>query len=411
MQKWWTHWFGETRVDRDSERCRQSPSSWDRWLLGTVLSMVGFGLVMLYSASAVQAHGDLGNHLALVRSQAMRIGIGVVVMIVAMNIDYRWYRRGVYPILGATILLLGLVLVPGIGIVENGARRWFQLGGVSVQPAEIAKVSAVMFLAYSISKKGQEKMKQFTFGFVPHLMVIGLLVLLLMGQPDFGTSLVLLTMMGIMLFVSGARVLYLSGLTVLGAGAVSYLIVSSQYRMERIWAYLDPWRYRQGIGYQISESLIAIGSGGLTGKGLGNGSGKLGYVPELGTDFIGTLVAEELGFLGMMAVVGLFGLFVWRGFRIAYAARDDFGRYLAFGLTVLIALQATINLCVVTGLLPTKGMTLPFFSLGGSSMVMSLFAVGVLLNISRGDPDWWALRREERNRRHRRSSTSHEAMS
>jgi cell division protein FtsW len=184
-----------------------------------------------------------------------------------------------------------------------------------------------------------------------------------------------------------------AGLGVLGA----YIAVSSsEYRMDRIRAFLDPWSYRQGIGYQISESLIAIGSGGLEGRGLGNGTGKLGYVPELWNDFIGTIVAEELGILGVIVLVGLFGVFLWRGFKIAMNANDKFGAYLAFGITTMFGMQATANLCVVTGLLPTKGLTLPFVSFGGSSLIMAMFATGILLNISRGAPDMWEIHRVER---------------
>jgi cell division protein FtsW len=372
----------------------------DQVLLVDVAMLVGFGLVMLYSASAVTAAEEFGDHLYLVRTQATKLAVGSAVLVGAMTVDYRWYRRLVYPILGGTIVLLALVLVPGIGTVQNGARRWIDLGVFNLQPAEIAKVVAVIFLAYSVAKKG-EKMHDFTIGFIPHLVVVGGMVGLLIAQPDFGTSVILVTMMGVMLFVSGARLVYLSGFGILGLVGAYYAIVSSPYRMERIMAFLDPWKYRQDIGYQISESLIAIGSGGLTGSGLGAGTGKLGYVPELSNDFIATIVGEELGILGMVALVGLFVVFIWRGCRIALDARDRFGTYLAFGLTTLIGIQAAGNLCVVTGLVPTKGLTLPFFSLGGSSLVMALFAVGVLLNISRREPDWWERRREQREKRRR----------
>jgi cell division protein FtsW len=300
-----------------------------------------------------------------------------------------------------TLIMLGLVLIPGVGVVQKGARRWFDIAGMSMQPAEVAKVMTVIFLAYSISKKG-EKMKKFAVGFIPHLLIVGLMVGLLLMQPDFGSSVILVTMMGIMLFVSGARLLYLSGFGILGAVGAFYAIVSSPYRMERITAFLEPWKHRQDVGYQISESLIAIGSGGLTGRGLGSGTGKLGYVPELWNDFIATSVAEELGLLGIVLLVGLFLVFIWRGFKIAFEAQDDFGKYLAFGLTTLIGMQASANLCVVTGLLPTKGLTLPFFSLGGSSLVMTLFASGVLLNISKHQPDRWEQTREARERRRRK---------
>jgi len=373
---------------------------WDEYLLATICALVGYGLVMLYSASAVMAAEEFGSHFAMVRSQLLKAGLGFVALIVATSIHYQWYRRLVYPLLIGTLVLLGLVLIPGIGVVRKGARRWFDMAGMSLQPAEIAKVMCVIFLAYSISKKG-EKMQQFAIGFVPHVVIVGLMVGLLILQPDFGSAVILVTMMGIMLFVSGARLLYLSGFGILGLVAGSWAIVRSPYRMERITAFLEPWKHRQDVGYQISESLIAIGSGGLTGRGLGSGTGKLGYVPELWNDFIATSVAEELGLLGIVLLVGLFLIFIWRGYAIAFRARDAFGRYLAFGLTTLIGMQASANLCVVTGLLPTKGLTLPFFSLGGSSLVMTLFASGVLLNISKRQPDTWEETREARERRRR----------
>jgi cell division protein FtsW len=385
----------DARSDTDTSQ------QWDRVLLATVCALVGYGLVMLYSSSAVVSADQFDDQFHHLFSQVWKVGLGLVVMTGAAALHYQWYRRLVYWILGATVLLLGVVLIPGVGVVQNGARRWISLGGLTLQPAEIAKVVVVIFLAYSISKKG-EKMTKFTIGFVPHLVIVGLMVGLLLMQPDFGSSVILVTMMGIMLFVSGARLLYLSGFGILGLVGAYYVVASSPYRRERILAFLDPWQYRDDIGYQISESLIAIGSGGLTGRGLGNGKSKLGYVPELWNDFIGTIVAEELGLLGIVVLVGLFLVLVWRGFQIAFRARDAFGMYLAFGLTTLIGMQAATNLCVVTGLLPTKGLTLPFFSLGGSSIIMTLFAVGILLNISKRQPDLWERTREERERRRRK---------
>jgi cell division protein FtsW len=257
------------------------------------------------------------------------------------------------------------------------------------------KITVVMYLAYSVSKKG-ELMERFSVGFIPHLGVVGVMVSLLMLQPDFGSSVILLSMMGLMLFVSGARLFYLGLFGMLGLTGAYFAIIGSEYRMKRVLAFLDPWSYRTDIGYQISESLIAIGSGGLTGKGLGNGHGKLGYVPELWNDFIGTIVAEELGVVGIVVLASMFCVLVWRGLRIAMRAEDDFGRYLAFGITALFGLQAGANLFVVTGLAPTKGLTLPFVSFGGSSMIMALFGIGVLLNISRNAPDVWEEGREER---------------
>ena len=361
---------------------------WDIGLLAIVLVLIGFGMVMLYSASAVMASERMAHHFVLVSNQLQKFAVGLCLLVVGLRIDYRWYKRLIYPIFFGTLILLALVAIPGIGTVQNGARRWFSLAGFSFQPAEVAKIAAVMYLAYSASKKG-ERMTRFAVGFIPHLLMIGLMVGLLMLQPDFGSSVILLSMMMIMLFISGARVIYLSIFGVVGAIGAYVAISNSAYRMKRILAFLDPWSYRRDIGYQISESLIAIGSGGVHGRGLGNGTGKLGYVPELWNDFIGTIVAEELGLLGVLLLVGLFMGFLWRGLRVAQGAPDRFGAYLAFGITAMFGLQATANLCVVTGLLPTKGLTLPFVSFGGSSLIMAMFATGVLLNISRGAPDTW----------------------
>lgn len=371
---------------------------WDLVLLIAVVALVGLGLVMLYSASAVMSAQKLGDHLYLVKSQLIKVGLGVVLLMGALRVDYRWYKRLIYPILIVSGVMLIAVLIPGIGAVQNGARRWFSMGGMSFQPAEVVKITVVMYLAYSVSKKG-ELMERFSVGFVPHLGIVGALVALLMLQPDFGSSVILLSMMMLMLFVSGARLFYLALFSMLGCVGAYFAITGSEYRMKRVLAFLDPWSYRTDIGYQISESLIAIGSGGLAGKGLGNGHGKLGYVPELWNDFIGTIVAEELGLAGIVILGALFGVLVWRGLRVAVRAEDDFGRYLAFGITALFGLQAAANLFVVTGLAPTKGLTLPFVSFGGSSMIMALFGVGVLLNISRNAPDHWEENREERESR------------
>ncbi|MBA2661058.1 MAG: putative lipid II flippase FtsW [Bradymonadaceae bacterium] len=379
-----------------SEQTDDSEQGWDRWLLLIVLLLVALGLIMLYSSSAVMAEQRMGGHLVLLQNQLQKVVLGMVLLTGALCVDYRWYKRMIYPMLIGTVVLLVLVLIPGIGIIQNGAQRWFSLGGMSFQPAEVAKVTAVMYLAYSVSKKGK-RMGSFTIGFVPHLLVIGFMVGLLMLQPDFGSSVMLLALMMILLFVSGAKLSYLFMFTLTGAVGAYFAISGSEYRMKRILAFLDPWSHRQDIGYQISESLIAIGASGLYGRGLGNGTGKLGYVPELWNDFIGTIIAEELGIFGIVFLAGLFALLVWRGLRIAFRCDDPFGMYLAFGITAMFGLQAMANLWVVTGMLPTKGLTLPLVSFGGSSMIMGLFAIGVLLNISRNAPDHWELEREERD--------------
>ncbi len=376
-------------------------TDWDVVLLVTVVALLGIGVVMVYSASAVIASQRMGGHEALLTGQIRNIAIGTVALLIGIQLDYRWYRRLVYPILGVSLFFLGLVAIPGLGTMEHGARRWLDLGIIGFQPAELAKLTAVMFLAYSVSKKG-DKMGSFTIGFIPHLLIIGLMVGLLMLQPDFGTAVLLVALMMILLFVSGAKLSYLFLVTIAGSIVAYFAISGSEYRMRRILAFLDPWSHRQDIGYQISESLIAIGSAGLSGVGLGEGAGKLGYVPELWNDFIGTIIAEELGIAGTIVVVGLFLVILWRGYRIAFRASDAFGMYLAFGLTSLVALQGMANFFVVSGMLPTKGLTLPFVSFGGTSVIIGMFAVGILLNISRNEPDWWELRREEREAQKKR---------
>jgi len=383
--------------DTHTARRADEPGRWDVWLLAIVFTLIGLGVLMLFSASAVMASQKLGDPLYLVRGQMTKFAVGLVLLIVGLKVDYRWYKRLIYVLFGGTLVMLLLVSIPGIGVVQNGSRRWFSLMGMSFQPAEVAKIVAVMYLAYSVSKKG-ERMGRFAVGFLPHLVMIGAMVGLLMRQPDFGSSVILLTMMMLMLFVSGAKISYLFMVTILGGVGAYHAITGSAYRMRRIMAFLDPWSYRSDIGYQISESLIAIGSGGLEGKGLGMGTSKLGYVPELWNDFIGTIIAEELGLWGIVLVAGLFGALLWRGSAIASQARDAFGAYLAFGITALFGVQAAANLFVVTGLLPTKGLTLPFISFGGSSLIMAMFATGVLLNISRGAPDRWERGREDRER-------------
>ncbi len=378
------------------ESLKKLGPNWDLGLLMTVVALLGFGTLMLYSASAVMAAQKLGDSMYLVKTQLIRSGLGLILMFVALKIDYRWWRRLIYPMIAVSVILLILVLIPGIGVVQNGSRRWFSMAGLSFQPAEIVKIVTVIYLAYSVSKKG-EAMKKFSIGFVPHLMMSGLMVALLMRQPDFGSSVLILTVTLIMLFCSGAKIIYMALMVPIAGAAGFVAITGSAYRLKRVMAFLDPWKYQTDEGYQIVESLIAIGSGKITGVGLGNGKGKFGYVPELWNDFIGTIIAEELGLIGIVALVGLILILLWRGFSISWNATDKFGVFLAFGLTTILGIQAAANLCVVTGLLPNKGITLPFVSFGGSSVIMSLFAIGILLNISRNQPDHWEENRDKRS--------------
>ncbi len=348
-----------------------------------MLGLVGFGLVMVYSASAITAQDKLGDSFYFLKRQATAAGIGFLGMAVAMKLGYRRMARLAYPLLVlAVILLLIAVLIPGLGTTVGGARRWLRVPGISVQPAEIAKVAWVIYLAYSLAKK-REKVQHFSIGFLPHLGIAGFLVILCMLEPDFGSSVALLFLMFVMLFAAGAKLSYLVGLGAARALPFAYhAIASSPYRMKRITAFFDPWANRQGSGYQVAESLMSIGSGGLTGLGLGDGRQKLFFLPEAHTDFIFAIIGEELGLLGVAALISLYGLVIWRGIRASLNASEPFGTYLGLGITSLIAFQAVVNMAVAMGLVPTKGLTLPFISYGGSSLIMLMGAAGLLLSIS-----------------------------
>ncbi len=365
---------------------------WDGWLLVIVCALLGLGVVMIYSASGITAAWNFNDSMFFLKRQLIYVVIGFGLLIMALKVDYHWYQRLVYPILIGVLILLALVLVAGTEV--NGSRRWIRLASFNIQPAEVAKIAMAFVLAYSMAKK-QDKIKTFLIGVLPHLLVVGVVIFLLLLQPDFGSSVLITTLMGAMLFFAGTKLIYIiGGIAIAGLGGV-LLITTADYRMARVLAFLDPWGNQDSSGYQLVESLISIGSGGLPGRGLGEGLGKLGFVPEMHTDFIGTAIAEELGFFGVAVVIALFLAFAWRGFLIAMRARDYFGRYVAFGLTFIISLQAAINLCVISGLLPTKGLTLPFISFGGSSLLLCMFATGVLLNISKCAEDKYALKQAQ----------------
>jgi cell division protein FtsW len=270
-----------------------------------------------------------------------------------------------------------------VGTVAGGARRWIRVAGFSFQPGELAKVAMVLYLARSLARK-KEKVRSFTIGFLPHTIVAGALVLLVLLQPDFGTAVTIALLLFTLLFAAGARISWLVGSLIVAAPVAVHLVASSPYRMKRILAFLDPWAHRQDIGYQVTESLMSVGSGGLFGLGLGAGKQKLFYLPEAHTDFIVAVIGEELGLMGIGLVLVLFALLVWRGVRAAFNAPDPFGAYLALGITSQVGLQAIVNMAVAFGLLPTKGLTLPFISYGGTSLVLTLAAAGVLLAISSG---------------------------
>jgi cell division protein FtsW len=353
-------------------------------LFAAVLGLVAFGVVMVYSASAVYATQKFGSATYFFKRDLLWTGLGLCAMWWAASTDFSVYRRWSYPLLGVAIAMLVAVLLVGARI--NGARRWFHFAGVSFQPAELAKLALVVYLACSLARKA-EKVRSFTVGFVPHMLVCGLMMVLLLKQPDLGTAVILGLATLLLLFVAGAKISYILIAFLAAAPVVYQAIVGTPWRLRRMLAYLDPWHYRYDVGYQITESLISIGSGGKTGLGLGDGRQKLFFLPEAHTDYIMAIVGEELGLIGLCAVAAVFAVLVWRGARAALRARDAFGCYLAFGITAMFGLQAMVNLGVVLGALPTKGLPLPFVSFGGSTLVVDLFAMGILLNISRAAPE------------------------
>ena len=355
----------------------------DLILLGAILALIALGTVEIYSASAVFAAQKSGSQFYFLFRQLFYVAAGLGAMTVAARMDFGWLRRRATPIVVLAFLLLGAVLIGGTKVL--GARRWFVVGPMSFQPVELAKLALVVYLASSLAKK-QEKITTFTVGFLPHLCVAGLMMALLLKQPDLGSSIILGATTLLMLFVAGTRVSYIL-LALLAAAPVVYdAVVGTPWRLRRLLAFLDPWQFRQGVGYQITESLISIGSGGWFGHGLGDGKQKLFYMPEAHTDFIMSNIGEELGFVGFVIVLALFAVIIWRGLRAASLAREAFGTYLAFGLTCIFALQALVNTAVVLGAIPAKGLTLPFVSYGGTSLITSMFMAGVILNVSRRAP-------------------------
>ena len=352
----------------------------DLVLLGAVFVLIAIGTIEIYSSSAVYALNKYGKSTFFLERQLMWLGLGFGGMWMATMIDYRRLNRLTYPLLLFSLLMLVAVLFMGARL--NGARRWFMFGPLSFQPVEVAKLGLIVYLAHSLSKKA-ERVKSFTIGLVPHMVVCAVMVALLLKQPDLGSSIILGATTLTLLFVAGTKLSYIS-LAVLAALPVGYqMIVGTPWRMRRFMAFFNPEAYSQGIAYQIVQSRIAIGSGGFGGAGLGEGRQQLGYMPEGHSDFIMSLVGEELGFVGFTLVLALFAIIVWRGVRAAIGSRDAFGGYLAFGIVVTFALQALINTGVVLGALPAKGLTLPLVSYGGSSLVVAMTFVGILLNVGR----------------------------
>jgi len=367
---------------RSDETSARAAPPFDGLLLAAILGLAAVGAVMVYSASAIPASQSrrLGfDEFYYLKRQLVAGSIGIALMALAVRIGHRRIAAYAYPLLGAT--LFALALVPFIGKSADGAQHWIPLGPVQFQPAEAAKVVLVLYLAHSLARK-QEKVRIFSIGVLPHLVVTGLFVLLCLVQRDLGTGVILFVVLLAMLFAAGARVGYLLTAALVALPIAWHLVKSTPYRWARVMAFLDPERYRAGPGFQLWESLLGTANGGFFGQGLGQGKGKLFYLPAAHTDFIAAVIAEEAGLLGMVLLLALYAIVVWRGLRAALNAADPFGCYAALGVTTLVGAQALVNLAVVFGLVPTKGLTLPFVSYGGSSLMTLLAAAGVLLSVS-----------------------------
>lgn len=354
----------------------------DFWLAASILGLLAIGIVMVYSAGSVLAFHDYGDSFYFVKRQLLFAVLGLIAMFMMMNVDYRLLRK--YAKIGLVLcfILLVIVLIPGIGVVRGGARSWLGISSFGIQPSEFMKLGMILFLSYWLSKEDY-KITNFTKGLLPPLGVIGLAFGLIMLQPDLGTGTVMLGASLLIVFTAGARIRHLAGLAAVGVVGFVGLILAAPYRLKRITAFLDPWSDPLGAGYQIIQSLYAIGPGGLAGLGLGMSRQKYSYVPEPQTDFIFSILAEELGFIGGLLVLLLFLILVWRGMRVAMTIDDLFGSLLAVGIVGMVGVQVVINIGVVIGLMPVTGITLPLISYGGSSLTLMLTALGILLNLSR----------------------------
>ncbi len=354
----------------------------DYGLFIAILIISIFGIIMVYSASYIWAEYKFDDPFKFVKHQALFFGIGIVILYIVSKTDYKIYYEKANIILIACISLLALVIIPGIGTVRNGSRSWFGIGSFGIQPSEFAKLSLIIFTSKYLCKNERD-LKSIRKGVLPILGIVFLVFGLIMLQPDFGTGVIIVMSIIGLLFVAGVNFKFFIRLGLLGVIGVVGLIAIAPYRLQRILSFLNPWSDPLGSGFQIIQSLYAIGPGGLFGFGFLNSRQKHFYLPEPQTDFIFSIISEEFGFMGILIVSSLFLFIIIKGFQIARKANDTFSKYLAFGITFQIAFQAVLNLMVVVGLIPVTGVTLPFLSYGGSSLMITLLEIGIVLNISR----------------------------
>jgi cell division protein FtsW len=353
----------------------------DLILLLVTLLLIIFGTAMIYSSSSIIALEKFKDGQYFIKKQLVFVALGLTSMIIMTKVPYTILRKWAYPALGLSFILLGLLFIPSLGVKRGGATRWLNLGGFTFQVTELVKITVVIFLAHLLTRKAYY-LQDFKKGVLVPLGVTALIILLVLKQPDFGTSVIIATILLLMLCIAGAQVKHLLLLVAAFIPVGIALILYKGYRLTRLTAFLDPWKDADNTGFQIIQSLISFGSGGAFGVGIGDGMQKLFYLPEPHTDFILSVIAEESGFIGVAIVIIMFAIFAFRGFMIALKAPDLFGTLLAAGLTMIIALESFINIAGVMGLIPLKGLVLPFLSYGGTAFIINTTAVGVLLNIS-----------------------------
>jgi cell division protein FtsW len=355
----------------------------DFWIFITVLILLSLGTIMVFSSSAAYAYSNLnGDAYFFLKKQLIYAPLSIVAMLITMRIDYRKLGKLSPILLVISIVLLIMVAIPGIGTVQNGAQRWLILGGQSLQPSEIAKVAVILFFAQSLSKR-KDQLQYFLKGLMPYLLVVGLFAGLLMLEPHFSCTLIITLVACIILFTAGAKISHFILLALPAIPALIAMVILAPYRLARVVSFIDPFKDARGQGWQVIQSLYAIGSGGLFGKGIGKSLQKFLYIPEPYNDFIFSVLAEELGFIGVLAVMILFIIFIWRGIKISMNAQDVMGSLIAVGITSMVAVEVIINIAVVTSSMPATGMPLPFFSYGGTSLIILMSEIGVLLNISK----------------------------
>jgi cell division protein FtsW len=366
-------------------------------IFAVTMMLVALGVIMVYSSSAIYAYEKMGDGYFFLKKHLLFLAAGLAGALFFMSFDYRNLRRFSKPIIFASVLPLILLLFPSIGSEVGGARRWFRIGGFSFQPSEFSKLAIIIYLADFLERKSSyinEPLKTL----LPLLLVMSLVMGLILLQPDLGTVVVICSIAFILLFAARINGLYIAGLFALSLPVLWLLILRVPYRMNRIRAFLNPWRDPKGTGFQIIQSFIALGAGGIFGVGLGKSTQKLFYLPEAHTDFIFSIIGEELGLAGTLSVMALFIALIWQGMRVVFKTEDSFGRYLSLGIVSMIALEVIINIGVTIGALPTKGLPLPFISYGGSSLIVHMMAIGLLLNVIKcTDARKYALRKGYEN--------------